>query len=226
MSWLLDTNVLSELRRKRPDPNVVRWVSERPASLFHLSVLTIGEIRKGIDGVADPALNAQLEQWLSVDLTARFAGRILPIDQQVAQCWGRMIASAGRPLPAIDSLLAATALSHRLELVTRNTRDFEGLGVPLVNPWGFPAARAPDELHQARAAYRVDHPPIRLWREQRGLSREALAGAVGISISFLAQIESGARKPSSTTRARLEAALGLHPAPAPPSTLSAPSAQN
>lgn len=136
MSYLVDTNVLSELRRKTPDPGVVGWFSQRPATTLYLSVLTLGEIRKGIEGVSDPRRRQSLSDWLETDLAAFFTGRILDVDGAVADRWGRLVASAGRPLPAIDSLLAATALHHGLVLVTRNIKDFGGVQVPLFDPWG------------------------------------------------------------------------------------------
>ena len=135
MSYLLDTNVLSELRRKLPDARVAHWFSQRPATTLYLSVLTLGEIRKGIEVLPDPARRLTLLDWLETRLPAFFAGRILPIDAAVADRWGRMAAQAGRPVPAIDSLLAATAEQHGLTLVTRNLRDVKGLAVQVINPW-------------------------------------------------------------------------------------------
>lgn len=135
MSYLVDTNVLSELRRKQPDARVVTWVQQRPRQSLYLSVLSLGEIRKGIAGVADAAFRQKLTDWLEVELSNYFLGRLLSIDAQVADRWGRIQAEAGRTLPVIDGLLAATALQHDLTLVTRNTKDFEGLGVQIVNPW-------------------------------------------------------------------------------------------
>lgn len=135
MSCLIDTNVLSELRRKQADARVVAWMQARPRQSLYLSVLSLGEIRKGIEGVADAAFRQVLTDWLEVDLPNYFIGRLLGIDAPVADRWGRLQASAGRTLPAVDGLLAATALRHDLALVTRNTRDFEGLGLRLVNPW-------------------------------------------------------------------------------------------
>lgn len=135
MSYLIDTDVLSELRRKTPSAGVVAWISQRPPATLYISVLTLGEIRKGIDGLADEARRMKLLDWLQTDLPAFFTGRILPVDAQVADRWGRMVAAAGRPLPAIDSLLAATALAHDLILVTRNVKDFAGLPVQIINPW-------------------------------------------------------------------------------------------
>lgn len=135
MSYLIDTNVLSELRRKVPNPGVVEWFSRRPATTLHVSVLTLGEIRKGIEGIGDEARRQAMVDWLETDLRAFFTGRILPIDSAVADRWGRLVAAAGRPLPAIDSLLAATALTNDLVLVSRNIKDFAGLPVQLFNPW-------------------------------------------------------------------------------------------
>lgn len=135
MSYLIDTNVLSELRRKSPDPNIVAWFSQRPPATLYLSVLTVGEIRKGIEGVKDEVRRQSLIDWLETDLPTFFTGRILSVNEAVADRWGRLVAAAGRPLPAIDSLLAATALEHDLILVTRNIKDFSGLPVEIFNPW-------------------------------------------------------------------------------------------
>ena len=135
MSYLLDTNVLSELRRKTPDPGVSAWFAKRPAASLYLSVLTLGELRKGIDGVKDPDRRLLLSDWVQTELAAFFVGRVLSVDGSVAERWGQLMAAAGRPIPAIDSLLAATALVHGLRMVTRNARNFEGLGLEVVNPW-------------------------------------------------------------------------------------------
>lgn len=135
MSYLLDTNVISELRRKAPDPGVVSWFAERPAVTLYISVLTLGKIRKGIESLADTAKRQQIGDWLETDVMAFFAGRILSVDEATADAWGRLLAAAGRPLPSIDSLLAATALANDLVLVTRNTKDFIGLPLATFNPW-------------------------------------------------------------------------------------------
>ena len=135
MSYLLDTNVLSELRRKNPDPGVVAWFTNRPASTLFLSVLTLGELRKGIEKILDPIRSAALADWLETDLPSFFTGRILAIDTEVSDTWGRLTAHHARPLPAIDSLLGATAAKHGLSMVTRNARDFVGLGIEVINPW-------------------------------------------------------------------------------------------
>lgn len=135
MSYLVDTNVLSELRRRDPDANVVRWLADRPATTLYLSVLTLGELRRGVEGLPEGDRKRRLLDWLEVELPAYFAGRILPVDATVADRWGRLLAQAGRPLPAIDSLLAATALTHGLTLLTRNIRDFQHPDLTVLDPW-------------------------------------------------------------------------------------------
>ena len=136
MSYLLDTNVLSELRRRQPDANVAAWFAQRPPSTLYLSVLTLGELRKGVEAMADATRRLALLDWLETELPAYFTGRVLDVDAAVADRWGRLMAHAGRPLPAIDSLLAATAVQYGLILVTRNVRDVQGLpGLSVLNPW-------------------------------------------------------------------------------------------
>lgn len=135
MSYLIDTNVLSELRRKTPHPQVVQWFSQRPVRSLYLSVLTLGEIRKGIEVITDAQRRSALLDWLEVELPNFFTGRILPLDAAVADRWGRLMAKAGRSIPAIDSLLAATALHHDLTLVTRNVKDVMDCGVAIIDPW-------------------------------------------------------------------------------------------
>ena len=133
--WLVDTNVISELRRRDPDANVRAWFAQRPATELYLSVLTLGEIRKGVEALTDSGRRTVLNQWLERELPVFFADRLLPIDAAVAHQWGQLLAKAGRSLPAIDSLLAATALHHNLVLVTRNLKDVAGLPVKVLNPW-------------------------------------------------------------------------------------------
>jgi toxin FitB len=136
--FLLDTNVLSELIRPDPAGNVVRWVEETEESILFLSVLTLGEIRKGIAGLPTGSRRGRLESWLEAELRPRFQGRILPISEAIADRWGTVTAvaaAAGRPVPVIDSLLAATALHHNLTLVTRNSLDVTATGVRVLNPW-------------------------------------------------------------------------------------------
>ena len=135
--FLLDTNVISELVRRTPDVKVTTWVAATDENLLYLSVLTLGEIRKGITALKDVSRRARLEAWLDSDLVLRFFGRILSIDEAVADRWGRLCAKAEpkSPLPIIDGLLAATALHHNLTLVTRNTKDVQGTGASVFNPW-------------------------------------------------------------------------------------------
>lgn len=136
--YLLDTNVLSEGIKSRPDAKVKAWVEATDEQLFHISVLTLGEIRKGIESLPPSSRRAALESWLMHDLVVRLAGRILEVDQEVTDRWGRLAGKAraeNRPLPVVDGLLAATALHHNLTLVTRNTRDVLPTGVPVFNPW-------------------------------------------------------------------------------------------
>jgi toxin FitB len=136
--FLLDTNVVSELIKARPHPRVVAWIEATDESLLYLSVLTLGEIRKGVVALADATRRVALEAWLDRDLTLRFSGRILPIDLGVADRWGRISGSpAARksPIPVIDALLAATALHHNLILVTRDTSHAAASGVSVFDPW-------------------------------------------------------------------------------------------
>lgn len=135
MSYLVDTNVLSELRRREPDVGVVEWFSKRPARVLFISVLTLGEIRKGVEALSDGERRLKLLDWLETELPVFFAGRILAVDIPVADRWGRLLAEVRRPLSAVDSLLAATALHHELRLVTRNARDFVYPGLEVINPW-------------------------------------------------------------------------------------------
>lgn len=136
MSYLLDTNVLCELARIRPSERVLEWFRRTPDTALHLSVLSLGEVRRGVERLAAGPRRERLRGWLERDLPARFAERLLPVTADVADRWGRLLAEAGRPAPAVDSLLAATALHHDLRFVTRNERDFRFAGLVVVNPWG------------------------------------------------------------------------------------------
>lgn len=135
MSYLLDTNVLSELARNRPDSAVVSWLDQVPDDGLYISVLTLGEIRKGVEQVADAVRKEKLRVWLEHTLPDWFEDRVLPVDLGVAEHWGRIVAEVNRPVPAIDSLLAATALHHNLRMVTRNVVDFQFSGLEVVSPW-------------------------------------------------------------------------------------------
>lgn len=136
--FLLDTNVVSELIKPKPEPKVQQWIDSTDENLLYLSVLTLGEVRKGIAVLATVSRRTSLEAWLNNDLVVRFAGRILSIDQEVADRWGWISGKAviaGMPLAVIDGLLAATAMHFNMTLVTRNTKDVVGTGVPVFNPW-------------------------------------------------------------------------------------------
>ena len=136
MKALLDTCVVSELARPRRDPGVAAWVAATDEADLFLSVLTLGELRKGIERLPDSTRKDALRTWLENDLPARFRGRVLSVDAAVADAWGRLQARAPQTLPAIDSLIAATARAHGLAVVTRNTADFSRCGVEVVDPWG------------------------------------------------------------------------------------------
>ena len=139
VGFLLDTNVVSELMKPRPHRRVVAWLGSTAEELLHLSVLTIGEIRKGIDLLSeDDPKRAALQSWLDHDVRLRFAGRLLSFDDAVAERWGQLEAVAKKrrlTVPTIDAQFAATALHHSLTLVTRNVRDIGPTGVPVFNPW-------------------------------------------------------------------------------------------
>lgn len=130
---MFDTVALSEARKRRPNAGFAAWVQSVAIGQVHTSVLCLGEVRKGVEGLPLGEARAAFERWLEMDLPTQLSGRILPVDQPAAHAWGRM--SARRTLPVTDSLIAATALVHGLTVVTRNTRDFDGLGVPVLNPW-------------------------------------------------------------------------------------------
>lgn len=138
MNYLLDTNIITEVSRRQPNEGVVRWLEPTPEAQLYLSVLTLGEIRKGIAKLGASKRQTELSEWLEEVLTPRFAGRILDVDVGTAILWGHLSGEAeqrGQPLPVIDTLLAATALRHELILVTRNERDFTRYPIELLNPW-------------------------------------------------------------------------------------------
>jgi hypothetical protein len=138
LAFLVDTCVLSELIKKRPNPLVVRWVDDAEEETLYLSVLTIGELQKGVAKLRPSAKRRTLERWVGTDLPARFVRRILPISIEVAVRWGELCGESERraePLPVIDALIAATALASNLTVVTRNTTDLRRTGVKLLNPW-------------------------------------------------------------------------------------------
>ena len=136
--FLLDTNCISELVRAKPEPRVLEWMEAVDETLLYLSVLTLGEIRKGLAGLAQSKRRTLLENWLEVELQPRFSGRIMSIDTAIADRWGLLTAEAkrnGKPLSIIDGLLAATALQHNLTVVSRNTSEFANTHVPVLDPW-------------------------------------------------------------------------------------------
>jgi predicted nucleic acid-binding protein len=138
MKVLLDTNVLSEVRRPAPEPKVLAWLDTIDEDRTFISVASIAELRRGIALMEDGRRRAALAAWLAVDLPERFSGRILAIDPAIAERWGDVMAQSRRggfALSVMDSFFAATALANELVLATRNTKDFAPLGVPLFNPW-------------------------------------------------------------------------------------------
>jgi predicted nucleic acid-binding protein len=138
MTFLLDTCVISELVARQPNPSVVQWVDNVDEDKLFLSVIAIGEIKRGVEKLGNSARKAALQEWLEDDLLIRFRDRILPIDTAVMLVWGQLAADLekqGKPMPAIDSLIAATCLQGRLDLVTRNESDFAHSGVTVINPW-------------------------------------------------------------------------------------------
>ena len=135
MSFLVDTCALSELVKPNPSDEVSEWFDTAPPDTLYVSVLTFGEIRKGVEKLEGGRRRSRIATWLETELPAWFEDRVLPIDTHVAEEWGRMTARLPRPIPAIDSLIAATAIRHRLAIVTRNESDFASTGVDIVNPW-------------------------------------------------------------------------------------------
>ena len=138
MSFLLDTNVLSEPMKERPNSGVLTWLSQANEDEVFVSVVTITELRYGVERLATGKRRERLDSWLRKDLIARFDGRILPVDLRIADACGGLMArseSMGRPLEARDAFIAATAEVHGLTLVTRNTSDFEPTLKAIVSPW-------------------------------------------------------------------------------------------
>lgn len=138
MRYLLDTCLISELIRPKPDPGVIGWLGEREEERLFLSVLTLGELQKGISKLDPSPRRDKLQGWVEMDLSRRFQGRLLPVDAEVAVTWGHLQGESerrGERLPVVDSLLAATALAHNLIVVTRNTKDLAKCQVQIINPW-------------------------------------------------------------------------------------------
>ena len=138
MKYLLDTCTISELVKKNPNKKVRQWIQGCDEDAIYLSVLTIGEIQKGIAKLAEGKRKTRIQQWFDNDLHDRFTGRIIPITEEVASTWGLIMAEAetrGKPVPSIDSLIAATAIAYNLTIITRNTDDMAGTGARVLNPW-------------------------------------------------------------------------------------------
>ena len=138
MNFLLDTNVVSEWAKPRPDAGVVTWLAEADEDRVFISVVTLTELRHGIERIPAGVGRDRLDAWLSEQMPARFEARVLPVDAGTADCWGRLMAraqAAGRPMGTMDAFIAATAERHDLTLVTHNVSDFDVLGIGLINPW-------------------------------------------------------------------------------------------
>ncbi len=138
MSFLIDTCCISELTKKQPDRNVVSWFSSHDETEMYLSVITFGELIKGVEKLSASKKKAELNQWINYDLKQRFRNRILDISMIEVKKWGEILAvceNKGTPVPAIDALIASTALVHDLTVLTRNVNDMQPSGVDIVNPW-------------------------------------------------------------------------------------------
>ena len=138
MKYLLDTNVISELVARRSNPKVAARIAQLDPNVVYLSVITIGEIRKGIEKLPPSKRKDSIREWLETDLLLRFQGRIVEITVETMLTWGELagrLEKEGKPMSAIDSLIAATALHGQYALVTRNEDDFQHTGVSVINPW-------------------------------------------------------------------------------------------
>ena len=138
MKYLLDTCVISEIIKKRPDEKVLTWLQQQDEDDLYLSVLTLGEIEKWIEKAVDITRKSRLILWVNNDLKQRFQERLIPVDLRIANQWGRVQGRAeliGKPMPSIDGLIAVSALVYECVMVTRNTTDMEQSGVVLFNPW-------------------------------------------------------------------------------------------
>ena len=138
MNYLLDTCLLSELAKPKPNEKVVDWVLGENETSFYVSVLTFGELHKGVEKLPESKKKEELRNWIENELKNRFRNRIIGIDMRVSILWGKIQSLAekkGKPMPAIDSLIAATGIAHDLTVVTRNATDMEQSGVNLLNPW-------------------------------------------------------------------------------------------
>ena len=141
MSFLLDTNVVSETMRPQPHAGVLEWLANVDEDRVHLSVVTLAEVRHGIELLPVGQRRKRLDDWLRHDLVLRFEGRILPISLEIADVWGKIVArrdAIGRPISVMDAFIAATAETHALTLVTRDVAGFETVVGKIVNPWSRP----------------------------------------------------------------------------------------
>ena len=138
MKYLLDTCVISELIKPEKDTNVVEWMQNKEENSLFISVLTIGEIHKGIAKLPDSPKKQSIQEWVNDDLKKRFAGRIIGITEKIATSWGKIQGKAekeGKKMPVVDSLIAAAAIKNNLTVVTRNIKDIENSGCQSINPW-------------------------------------------------------------------------------------------
>lgn len=139
MRFLLDTCAISELVKPAPDPGVLNWFAQQDELTLYLATVSLGELKRGIEKLAAGKRKTFLQKWLTENVIKRFSDRVLPLDTAVCLRWGDMQAQLekqGKPMPAMDGLIAATALRHQLTVVTHNARDMEASGVALLNPWG------------------------------------------------------------------------------------------
>ena len=140
MNYILDTCVISELVKPLPNENVLEWIEKQSEDNLYLSVITIGEIQKGISKLPESNKKTNLQTWLDNDLKIRFESRILPIDEKIAKEWGKIQGiseKTGNKIPVIDSMIAATGLFHKMTIVTRNIDDMQISGLEIFNPWNF-----------------------------------------------------------------------------------------
>jgi predicted nucleic acid-binding protein len=140
VNFLLDTNLVSEWTKGRPDPGVIDWLADADEDRVFVSVLTLAELRHGVERLAMGRRRKRLSEWIENELLSRFDQRILPIDAPTADAWGRIVAhreTLGRPIGTMDAFIAATAQIHKLTLATRNQSDFESSVDSIVNPWSI-----------------------------------------------------------------------------------------
>lgn len=138
MKYLLDTCAISELVKPAPDAGVLKWFAQQDELSLCLSPLSLGDLKRGIEKLAAGKPKAFLQKWLTASVIQRFGDRLLPVTVEIGERWGDLQAKLekkGKPMPTIDGLIAATALHHRLTVVTRNTKDMEASGASLFNPW-------------------------------------------------------------------------------------------